>query len=144
MFAAKHHYGPAVTVTATDNACCITGRVVRARSLLRFRRFRSSSPGMPGGWHEHAVGNRNGTEPSLDELFWDSTIQLLMRRDGVQETDVRALLRGIRDARAASDGTKREHVHSVFADDAPDQEQNVVGSGSKGPPDTKRAPLRFI
>ena len=99
---------------------------------------------MPEGWHEHAVGNRSGTEPSLDELFWDRTIQLLMRRDGVQETDVRALLRGIRDARAASDGTKWEHVHSVFADDAPDQKQNVVGSGSKAPPDTKRAPLRFI
>jgi len=32
------------------------------------------------------------TEPSLDELFSDTAVQLLMRRDGVKESDVRALL----------------------------------------------------
>ena len=44
--------------------------------------------------------NPHCTEPSLDELFGDVAIQLLMRRDGVTESDVRALLDGLRLARA--------------------------------------------
>ena len=41
-----------------------------------------------------------GTEPSLDELFGDAAIRLLMRRDGVTESDVRALLCALKNARA--------------------------------------------
>jgi hypothetical protein len=40
------------------------------------------------------------TEPSLDELFGDSAMRLLMRRDGVAESDVRALLRALKITRA--------------------------------------------
>ena len=44
--------------------------------------------------------NAHCAEPSLDELFGDVAIQLLMRRDGVTESDVRALLDRLRLARA--------------------------------------------
>ena len=37
-------------------------------------------------------------EPSLDELFGDDAIQLLMRRDGVTESEVRVLLAKMREA----------------------------------------------
>jgi hypothetical protein len=40
------------------------------------------------------------TEPSLDELFGDAAMRLLMRRDGVTESDIRALLCTLKDARA--------------------------------------------
>ena len=40
------------------------------------------------------------TEPSLDELFGEAAIRLLMRRDGVTESDVRALLCALKNARA--------------------------------------------
>ncbi len=53
--------------------------------------------------------NQRRTEPSLDELFGDFAMQLLMRRDGVTESDVRALLRKVKAIRAAvSVATKRE------------------------------------
>jgi hypothetical protein len=44
------------------------------------------------------------TEPSLDELFGDSAMRLLMRRDGVTESDIRALLCELKDARAVAFG----------------------------------------
>ena len=48
------------------------------------------------------------TEPSLDELFEDIAMRLLMRRDGVTESDIRALLCELKHARGvASAGTKR-------------------------------------
>jgi hypothetical protein len=48
-------------------------------------------------------------EPSLDELFGDVAMRLLMRRDGITESDIRALLCQLRVARAgALDGTKRQ------------------------------------
>jgi len=56
--------------------------------------------------------NTRGTESSLDELFGDGAMQLLMRRDGVTESDVRAALS---DARAvASGGTARRSGHFVI------------------------------
>jgi hypothetical protein len=45
------------------------------------------------------MGNRRCREPSLDELFRDEAIQLLMRRDGVTEGEVRALLGEVEEAR---------------------------------------------
>jgi putative hemolysin len=40
------------------------------------------------------------SEPSLDELFRDDSIQLLMSRDGAKESDVRALLDEVARARS--------------------------------------------
>ena len=52
--------------------------------------------------------NERCAEPSLDELFGDSAMRLLMRRDGVTESDIRALLCDLKDARAvALGGTER-------------------------------------
>ena len=57
---------------------------------------------------EEVMFNERYTEPSLDELFGDSAMRLLMRRDGVTESDIRALLCELKDARAvAVGGTKR-------------------------------------
>jgi hypothetical protein len=96
-------------------------------------------------WQEEVMWNRRGTEPSLDELFHDVTMQLLMRRDGVRESDVRALLGELGDARAAASvGTAWDRDESVLADEAPDRGRNIVGDGSNGPPDAKKFPIRFI
>ena len=52
--------------------------------------------------------NEACTEPFLDELFGDAAMRLLMRRDGVTESDIRALLCTLKDARAVrSYGTNR-------------------------------------
>jgi len=54
------------------------------------------------------MGNECCAEPSLDELFGDSAMRLLMRRDGVTESDIRALLGKLEDARAVTlGGSKR-------------------------------------
>jgi hypothetical protein len=96
-------------------------------------------------WQEEVMWNRRGTEPSLDELFRDVAMQLLMRRDGVSESDVRALLSELRDAReAASGGTGRERDDSVLANKESDREQNTVSSGLKEPPDAGKFPIIFI
>jgi hypothetical protein len=59
-------------------------------------------------WWEEVMFNGCCTEPSLDELFGDAAMRLLMRRDGVTESDIRALLCTLKDARAVrSCGTKR-------------------------------------
>jgi hypothetical protein len=74
--------------------------------------------------------NTRGTEPSLDELFGDVAMQLLMRRDGVTESDVRALLGELRDARAvASGGTARKSDTLLSADRWRDQEK-IAGTRS--------------
>jgi hypothetical protein len=51
-------------------------------------------------WEEVMLNGRC-IEPSLDELFGDAAMRLLMRRDGVTESDVRALLCILKDARAS-------------------------------------------
>jgi hypothetical protein len=71
---------------------------------------------------EEVTWNGRGTEPSLDELFCDLTMQLLMRRDGVRESDVRALLGELRDVREAAPGE----------------------TALKEPSDARKLPLRFI
>jgi hypothetical protein len=48
------------------------------------------------------MGERGHIEPSLDELFGDDAIQLLMRRDGVTESEVRVLLAEVREALTAA------------------------------------------
>jgi len=48
------------------------------------------------------MGKTRWAEPSLNELFRDIAVQLLMRRDGVRESDIRALLGEVKQARAAT------------------------------------------
>jgi hypothetical protein len=48
------------------------------------------------------MGKTCCAEPSLDELFRDIAVQLLMRCDGVMESDIRALLGEVKQARAAT------------------------------------------
>ena len=87
MSAAKRYYRRTVTEASTKHGTrCITVRLVRARSLLRFCRRKPSSSAAAEVWQEEVMWNRRGTDPSLDELFHDVTIQLLMRRDGVRKT----------------------------------------------------------
>ena len=63
--------------------------------------------------------NERCTEPSLDELFGDSAMRLLMRRDGVTEGDIRALLHELKGARAvALGGNERAPGAAVSAADA--------------------------
>jgi hypothetical protein len=100
---------------------------------------------MPEVWPEEVIRNGRGTEPSLDELFRDVTMQLLMRRDGVRESDVLALLGELRNAReAASGGNARERDDSVFANTAPDGVQNMASNRLKEPSDARKFPIRFI
>jgi hypothetical protein len=146
MSAAKRHYGRTVTVASTEQGTrCITARLVRPRSLLGFCRRKPSSSAVAEVWQEEVMWNGRDTEPSLDELFRDVAMQLLMRRDGVRESDVRALLSELRDAReAASGGTARERDDLVFANKVSDREQSMVGSGLKEPPNARKFPIRFI
>jgi hypothetical protein len=66
--------------------------------------------------------NEYCTEPSLDELFGDAAVRLLMRRDGVTESDIRALLCKLKDARAvALGGSKRGPGAAKSAGHIPDR-----------------------
>ena len=60
---------------------------------------------------KEAVCNERRAEPSLNELLGDFAMQLLMRRDGVTESDIRALLCEVKDARAAALGGTRASGH---------------------------------
>jgi hypothetical protein len=63
--------------------------------------------------------NTQCTGPSLDELFRDTAVQLLMRRDGVTESDIRALLGRVGNARASiPDCTVSEDDASTGTDPA--------------------------
>src|SRR5215831_17773258 len=100
---------------------------------LRFGRLRPSSSAVTELRREDVMCNTRGTQPSLDELFGDVAMQLLMRRDGVTESDVRALLSELRDARAvAAGGTACKSGTLLSADRWHDQEKNrrepVIGS----------------
>jgi hypothetical protein len=46
------------------------------------------------------------TQPTLDEMLADPMVRLVMRRDGVDESCLRALLRRVRDQRAAAPGPR--------------------------------------
>src|SRR5262252_5146679 len=106
---------------------------LRAARGIRFGRLRPCSSAVTELPPEDLLCNTRGTEPSLDALFGDVAMQLLMRRDGVTESDVRALLSELRDARAvASGGTARKSGTLLSADRWRDQEKNcrepVIGS----------------
>ena len=85
-------------------------------------------------WWEEAMFNERCSEPSLDELFGDSALRLLMRRDRVTEGDIRALLLELKDARAVALGaTKRAPGAAKSGDHMPDRRETVC-----------KIPLRFI
>jgi hypothetical protein len=85
-------------------------------------------------WWEEAMFNERCSEPSLDELFGDSALRLLMRRDGVMEGDIRALLLELKDARSVALGaTKRGPNAAKNGDHMPDRRKTVC-----------KIPLRFI
>jgi hypothetical protein len=91
--------------------------------------------------------NRRCTEPSLDELFGDVAVQLLMRRDGVRESDIRALLVELRDARAVNSGgaaCERGASISIEADQTPGREENIVSRRSKKSATARKLPIRFV
>ena len=59
------------------------------------------------------MGKTHCAEPSLDELFRDIAVRLLMRRDGVTESNIRALLGKMEEARAATSAeTTSKHAGS--------------------------------
>src|SRR5262249_57110889 len=73
--------------------------------------------------------NQCCAEPSLDELFDDFAMQLLMRRDGVTESDVKALLCDLKDIRkTALGGINRKPFRDSSAGHAPDRGETPLGS----------------
>jgi hypothetical protein len=80
---------------------------------------------------EDVICDTRSTEPSLDELLGDPVMQLLMRRDGVTEKDVRAPLGELKDARrVVSSGIAVKSGASLSADRSGDHKKNVAGSRS--------------
>jgi hypothetical protein len=89
--------------------------------------------------------NQHCTEPSLDELFGDFPMQLLMRRDGVTESDVRTLLCQIKDIRAvASGGTKRDAPIGASKAQTRDRGDTALRSRAEKSSEPARLPRRFI
>ena len=85
-------------------------------------------------WWEQVMFNGRCCEPSLDELFADSAVRLLMRRDGVTENDIRALLSELKNARTAALGaTKRGPGAAKSGAHLPDRRETRC-----------KIPLRFI
>ena len=85
------------------------------------------------------------TEPPLDELFWDDAMQLLMRRDGITEGDIRALLCTLKDARAVALGaTKRGSGSIKSGAHMPDRKKTVESSRAARSSEARKNPLRFI
>lgn len=108
--------------------CRIADRLVRARGLLRLARFKPSSPAAAELRQHEVMRDTRCTEPSLDELLGDAAIQLLMRRDGVSESDVRALVGELRGARAATLGeTAPKNDASTSAARLFEREKSVPG-----------------
>jgi hypothetical protein len=84
-------------------------------------------------------------EPSLDELFEDAVMRLLMRRDGVTESDIRALLCTLKDARAvALSATKRGPGAIKRGAHMPDRNETVVSSRAAKASKAGKNRLRFI
>jgi hypothetical protein len=84
-------------------------------------------------------------EASLDELFWDFAIQLLMRRDGVTEGEIRELLRKVKLARAEGLGTNERRSGPIVrvARECDRREIPLSGRTIKSR-DSVKIPLRFI
>jgi len=89
--------------------------------------------------------NRCCTDPSLDELFEDTAMRLLMRRDGVTESDVRALLCKLEDARAvALVATERDPGATGSGAHLPVRRETVVRRRTAKSSEAATNSLRFI
>jgi hypothetical protein len=96
-------------------------------------------------WWEEVMFNGSCTEPSLEELFGDAAMRLLMGRDGVTESDIRALLSTLKDARAVAVGaTKRGPGAIKSGAHMPDRRETVVSSRAARSSEAGKTPLRFI
>jgi hypothetical protein len=96
-------------------------------------------------WWEEVMANRCRPEPSLDELFGDDALRLLMRRDGVTESDIRALLGTLKDARAEALGaTKRGSTAIKCGTHMPDRKETIVSSRTAKSSEAGKNALRFI
>ena len=62
--------------------------------------------------------NGRSTEPSLDELFGDIAMRLLMGRDGVTESYIRALLSKLKDARTVAGAHTLERTETALSNRA--------------------------
>ena len=62
--------------------------------------------------------NGRCTDPSLDELLGDTAMRLLMRRDGVTESDIRALLSKLKDARTVAGAHTPERTETALSNRA--------------------------
>jgi hypothetical protein len=92
-------------------------------------------------WWEEVMFNERCTEPSLDELFGDSAMRLLMRRDGVTESDIRALLHELKGARAvALGGNERGPGAAISAAYVPDRREMVVSSRAAKSSESRKTP----
>jgi hypothetical protein len=91
------------------------------------------------------MSNERCAEPSLDELLGDVAMQLLMRRDGITESDIRALLGQVKDIRATPlDSIKRKPV--IGTSGARTRAQGKMSLSSLGVKlsEVRKMPLRFI
>jgi hypothetical protein len=89
--------------------------------------------------------NERRTEPSLDELFGDIAMRLLMRCDCVTESDIRALLCKLKDARAmALSQAERGAGADIIAAHTSDRKVMGASSRTAGLPKAGKIPLRFI
>ena len=85
-----------VVIVGSPNSETSNGRVGFGQAGGLIRRG-CLAPGFPTSTKLSRRGVMD-IEPSLDELFGDDAIQLLMRRDGVTESEVRTLLVKVREA----------------------------------------------
>jgi hypothetical protein len=84
-------------------------------------------------------------EPSLDELFEDAAMRHLMRRDGVTESDIRALLCTLKDARAVALGATKHGPGAIKRGaHIPDRTETVVTSRASKASKAGKNRLRFI
>ena len=84
-------------------------------------------------------------EPSLDELFGDFAIQLLMRHDGVTEGDIRELLCKVKLARAGALGaTERWFDPAVNVIRACDRREIAPRGRTLKSWESVKIPVRFI
>jgi|GraSoiStandDraft_48_1057284.scaffolds.fasta_scaffold328676_1 hypothetical protein len=89
--------------------------------------------------------NERCREPSLDELFGDIAMRLLMRRDGTTESDIRTLLCRLKDARgAASGGTRHGPGFAESLEPALDRTEVVAGGRVAKSSEAAKTRLRLI
>jgi hypothetical protein len=94
---------------------------------------------------EEVLFDQRRTGPSLDELFEEFAVQLLMRRDGVTESGIRALLSEMKNARAgALAGSQPGRGALISATDPPRKRKTVGSRRVAQSSEARKIPIRFI